>query len=254
MTQGTHNRDDSGKPVGASSPAGAAKLAEAALRNLHMDCSCLAPDGRQFTARMIVWRAGELVGTAPAAAGQHVSLQAGQQVVCSCKLGQEVLRFSATVAVGQASPDGRGAESAQLHLTHITEPQVVQRRRYYRIPLAGRHPSSATCWLVDQREPGLPKVCSKLDGEILDLSAGGIGVILVDDARLLAQAAELQTWVRFMVPGENESLIFRAALRHTELTGDGRCRVGLEFLEYVEPGQHQAVIERLAHYAAQQAG
>jgi c-di-GMP-binding flagellar brake protein YcgR len=178
-----------------------------------------------------------------------VQLSAGQVVVCSCRLGQEVLRFTARVAAGDASPNATEKENPPLHLADIAELKVVQRRRYYRIGLAGRQPSGATCWLVEQRPGGLPRVCSQLEGQIVDVSESGIGVILVDDARLLEQAQGLQMWVRFTLPDENESLIFRAALRHME-TSQGRSRVGLEFVEYVEPGQHQAVIDRLAKFAA----
>ena len=242
---------------------GDAKLAEAALRNLHMDCRCGDPDGRAFTARMVAWQEGVLLATAPVAHGRPVALEAGQAVVCSCKLGQEVLRFSARVAQRcQAAESDAG--TPPLQLAELTPPEVVQRRRYYRIPLTGRQPSAVTCWLVEpaRRDAGAgspaedaapsgPRVFCKRDGRVMDLSGGGIGIV-IDDPRFAADAQGRQVWVRFGMPAENESLIFRAAVRHVQEHPGGGCRIGLEFVEYIEPGQHQAVIERLGRFTESQ--
>jgi hypothetical protein len=240
-------------PTPQAGAADLAKLAEAALRNLHMDCHCPPPDGREFSSRMMFWRNDELVGSSPLAGGKPVFLRAGQELVCSCKLGQEVLRFAARVAGLQMAPDGVGTDKANLRLTQISSLQVVQRRRYYRIPLAARQPSQVTVWLVDQRLPGSPKVCSKLDGQLLDLSSAGAGLLLSDEQGLLEHAQDFQMWVRFTLPGENESLIFRATPRHVDLPQPEGRRVGLEFVEYIEPGSHKAVIQRLANFSAGQA-
>ncbi len=234
-------------------PGSFSKLVEAAFRNLHMDCYCAAPDGREFSSRMLTWHDGQLLAGLPRVAGKPISLAKGQEIICSCKLGQEVLRFSATVDAQKEGDQARGDKENYLLLSVKTEPQVVQRRRYYRVSISSKQPSQVTCWVVNEDGRDGQAQCEALQGEVIDLSSGGIGILL-NAPGLLEQTESSQLWVRFTVPGENESLIFRAAIRHASPTGPDQWRLGLEFLEYVEPGQHREVVDRLARFAAKEMG
>jgi len=226
------------------------KIAEAALRNLHLDCFAEDNGPRPFTSRMLHWEGETLLIAPPHHQGQPVRLDAGQHVVCSCRLGREVLRFAARVAPLTANgPDGSGPTGA-IRLCELGDPQTVEQRRYYRVSLAGRTPTDVTCWLVEADGDGPAKVRSRFNGYIMDISCGGVGVLAKTD-QFTESAENRQLWIRFMLPTENESLIFRTALRHIQPhEQEGHYQIGLEFLEYIEPGQHQETVDRLARFIA----
>jgi len=224
------------------------KIAEAALRNLHLDCFLRDEDTTQFSSRMLHLGADGLVIERPHHQGQALQVSDGDRVVCSCRLGQEILRFHAVVAEHVWFRLNQQAGIPAVLLCELSEPRLVQRRRYFRLALTNRRPADVTCWLVMTEESGAVRVCSKFDGKIVDLSTGGIGV-LIEDESLLVDTTDRQLWVRFSLPNENESLIFRVELRHMQGgTGQGDCRIGLEFMEYVEPGREQAIVEKLAEF------
>jgi c-di-GMP-binding flagellar brake protein YcgR len=226
------------------------KIAEAALRNLHLDCFSEDNGAKPFTSRMREWDGAELLIDPPQHQGRPVELAPGERVVCSCRLGQEVIRFTATAAGPACLPGDDQRRTSAVRLASLGNMQVIQRRRYYRVSLAGREPSEVTCWLVDQDESGSASVCSKFMGRITDLSTGGVGVE-VANKQVLDELEGRQIWVRFVLPTENESLIFRAESRYARALDEGEgYRIGLEFMEYIEPGQHSAVIEKLARFVA----
>ena len=222
------------------------KLADAALRNLHLDCSFQSDDGKQFSSRILHLSGEALVIEAPQRQGCPVELSPGETVVCSCRLGHEILRFPATVAGRTSYPPGSDAPASAVRLERLGQLTVVHRRRYYRVALGEHRPTEVMCWVVQLGQSGAVSVCSKFAGEMADLSQGGIGVV-VKDKELLSDREGRQLWVRFTLPGENESLIFRVELRHVEsLEEEGTYRIGLKFMHYVDPGQHERIVERLA--------
>jgi c-di-GMP-binding flagellar brake protein YcgR len=229
---------------------GVEKIAEAALRNLHLDCFSEDNGAKPFASRMREWDGAELLIDPPQHHGRPVELAPGERVVCSCRLGQEIIRFTA-VAAGDVCPGQDDQKrTALMRLTSLGGAQVIQRRRYYRVSLAGRDPSEVTCWLVAQDGSGVAEVCSKFVGRMTDLSAGGVGLVVAGKVAM-DELAGRQIWVRFALPTENESLIFRTKSRYAEAVADGEgCRIGLEFMEYIEPGQHSAVIEKLSRFVA----
>jgi len=226
------------------------KIAEAALRNLHLDCFSEDSSAKPFTSRMLQWNGTELLIDPPQHQGRPVELLVGERVICSCRLGAEILRFTAAAAGRIRLPGDDGPGASAVRLESLGNVHVVQRRRYYRVSLAGRAPSEVTCWLVEPDESGSARVCSRFVGRMSDLSTGGLGVI-VRDRQVLDELAGRQIWVRFVLPDENESLIFHAELRYAEALADGGgCRIGLEFMEYIEPGQQAAVVEKLGRFVA----
>ena len=227
---------------------GQTKIAEAALRNLHLDCFLAADGERHFTSRVLGLAEGGLAIDAPVHRGRPVELTPGECVVCSCRLGREILRFTAVVADATRAPTGQ-VGSPTVRLAEIGELTTVQRRRHYRMSLDGRQPVDVTCWLVELAESGEAGVCSMFAAQMADVSPGGACVIIRGD-QLLNDLDGRQVWVRFMLPEQkNESLIFRVEPRHVQATDDGSgWRIGVEFMEYIEPGQHQLIVDKLARF------
>lgn len=229
-----------------------ARLAEAALRNLHVDCVADRPEPAHFGSRLLHLGDEGLVLDAPVHQGRAVKLAAGESITGSFRLGTEILRFRCQV-IGPATfrLDARFVVPVMV-LRPPSSLELVQQRRYYRVDVAGRHPTDATLWPIMVDDAGEARVTAEFHGTIANVSAGGIGVLLSDPGLLEASRAG-QLWARFALPGENESLIFRVAYRHGSFAE--HCRqylVGLEIVEYIEPGAHAEVIDRLARFVAQQ--
>lgn len=229
------------------------KLAEAALRNLHLDCRCDSSDGGgQFQSRLLHFGPGGLVIDPPRKQGQPVELSPGQQITCTCRLGREILRFAATVRRGIRF---RLNAQTDVQATLLDAPgrlEVVQRRRYYRVSLLGRSPLDVTLWPVGVGTDGKAAVAGEFHGRIKNISAGGIGALLKDES-FFELAKDRQVWARFTLPEENESLIFQMNVRHREfIESSGMWYAGLEIVEFIEPGAHELVVERLTRFVARQ--
>ncbi len=227
------------------------KVAEAALRNLYVDGHVGDdPAARHFESRMLRLGLEGLLIAPPSFRGTPVDLNAGDTMVCSCRLGREILRFTAVVKDPACVATEGDREMPATLLSCPAEPTVVQRRRYFRLSLAGRQGTEATFWAVENSDAGATRVCGEFHGAIQDVSANGVGVEL-PDGEPLQQLGDRQLWVRFTLPGENESLIFRVELKHVQAPDPhGSCRIGLELVEFVEPGQYQSVFRKLTQFVA----
>jgi len=228
------------------------KVAEAALRNLYVDGQTVEEPARRFESRLRRLAREGLLIDPPHYHGEPIELTAGEMVTCSCQLGREILRFTAIVREPAYTGTDSGREFPAALLSCPDEPTVVQRRRYFRLPLSGRQDTEATFWAVEADPKGPTRVCGEFHGTILDVSAGGVGVAL-RDAEPIQQLGHRQLWVRFTLPGENESLIFRVELKHVQAPdAHGACQIGLELVEFIEPGQYQAIFRKLTQFVATQ--
>jgi len=228
------------------------KLAEVALRYLRLDGTA-GSDKREFHSRALSFQPEGLVIEAPTSKGQPVELATGDPVVCFCQLGNEVLRFSAEVAGEAPCRLDTGEEVTGIVLGSLGEPTVAQRRQHHRISLSGTEPVGAVIWVMEMDEAsGRACVAEEIHGHIVDISTGGI-CMTMNHVMWVPFIGECQLWVRVMLPAESESLLFRARLQHVgEQDPDGHYRVGLEFTEAVEPGQHQLITHQLANFIARQ--
>jgi len=226
-------------------------LAEGALRNLHLDCAIEGAADETFSSRMLHFDEGILVIADLSRAGSGRSAAMGDRMICSCRLGSDIVRFTALVAdrrLYQLNPSKR---IPALILTDLSEPALIRRRRYFRISLARHESAYVTLWLVQVLEDR-SVVCGELHGAVADISGGGAGVV-VRNAELLKDMDGKELWARFMLPGENESLIFRVTPRHVKYIESSRTyHVGLEFDEYVDPGRRQRVIDDIVRYVSTQ--
>lgn len=228
------------------------KLTEAALRNLHLDCMDAEDGFVRFQTRLLAMNDRGLVIGVPSNQGQPIELAIGQKITCTCRLGREILRF-------QTEPVGRTQHEVnprlQVDAVILAEPErleTVQRRRYYRVSLVGRNPLDVTLWPVEVGLDGEAKVVAEYHGKIADISAGGIGVLL-KEPQFIEQARGRQVWARFALPGENESLIFLMKIRRAEqVETSGLWTIGLEIKEFIEPGDHEVVIDQLARFVVAQ--
>ncbi len=226
-------------------------LAEGALRNLHLDCVLDQADGGTFNSRMLHYADERLWIADLTHVGRVTKNAEGRTLVCSCRLGRDILRFSGVIVSRAGFQLNARHRVAALVLKDLTPPQVVQRRRYFRISLAGHASADVTIWVVDPFDEA-GAVQGETCGRMVDLSGGGVGV-LVADASVLADSQDKQLWARFALPGENESLLFRVALRHVRPLADRRAHhVGIEFIEYVDPGRHQRVVDDLVRFVSRQ--
>lgn len=229
-----------------------AKVAEAVLRNLHIDCVLESDSARQFNSRMLQMTREGLIIDSPTHHGQMIDLAVDEKILCTCKLGTEILRFSATVKGGTTYQMNAHLAIPALQLSEPAMLSLVQRRRYFRVSLVGRSPVDVTLWLVDRDQAGKVNIRGEAHGRIVDISAGGLSVLTRDRA-FVESAKECQLWARFSLPGENESLIFHVMLMHVRvIESTGMCRLGLELAEFIEPGAHSAVIEKLVHFVTTQ--
>lgn len=229
-----------------------ARLAEAALRNLHVDCVADRPEPAHFGSRLLHLGDEGLVLDAPVHQGRPVELVAGESITGSFRLGTEILRFRCQV-IGPATfrLNARFVVPVVV-LRNPASLELVQQRRYYRVGIVGRHPTDVTLWPIMPDSSGETRVTAEFHATVVNLSAGGIGV-LISDPGLLETSRAGQLWARFALPGENESLIFRVEYRHDSFIEHSRqYLVGLEIVEYIEPGAHAEVIDRLARFVAQE--
>lgn len=225
-------------------------LAEGALRNLHLDCHA-SSGGEAFSSRMLHLVADGLIIDDPDVGDCGPALAEGDRITCSARLGREIFRFGGVVGGHRWFQLNAEKRVPAVLLIDVTDPVVVQRRRYYRVSLAGHGATDVTCWIVEQEEVSA-RVCDEVSGLILDVSGGGAGM-LTEHGERLAKLDGKQLWARFRLPGENESLIFRVALRHIRrIEVSGQFHVGLEFVEYIDPGEHQKVLDHLVRYVSQQ--
>lgn len=233
-------------------PSSSSFLAEAALRNLHVELQLPENKTETFGTRMLHLDGTNLIVDLPTSKGKPVKIPSGRTVTCSCRLGREIYRFEALVQGRDWFELNESARVPVLVLSNPTTPTVVQRRRYYRLSLAGRDTGPVKCWLVaNDAETGRVEVRKEFTSQIVDISGGGM-CILVESGELPKDLKGVQLWVRFMLPGENESLIFRAEPRHfRKVDKSGLHRVGVEFMEYIEPGQHRQVVDHLAKFIAE---
>ena len=226
-------------------------LAEGALRNLHLDCVLGDADDGTFSSRMLHYADERLWIADLTHVGRVTKDAAGRTLTCSCRLGREILRFSGVIVGRRGFQLNAQRRIAALVLKDLTEPRIVQRRRYFRISLAGHVSADVTLWVIDPSDEA-GTVQGETCGKLVDLSGGGAGVVLVDTADL-ADLGDKQLWARFALPGENESLLFRVGLRHVRPMADRQAHhVGIEFIEYVDPGRHQRVVDDLVRFVSRQ--
>jgi len=226
-------------------------LAEGALRNLHLDCSVEGGGEETFSSRLLHCGDGGLIIAELSNRIADGVAAPGDRLICSCRLGSDIVRFSATVAARRPYQLNPAKRIPALVLTDVSEPIVVQRRRYFRVSMAGHESADVTLWVVDALEDR-SIVRGEVHGVVADLSGGGAGVV-VRDVEMLRDLDGKELWARFMLPGENESMIFRVDLRHVKRTESGRTfHVGVEFDEYVDPGRHQRVIDDIVRFVSNQ--
>jgi len=226
-------------------------LAEGALRNLHLDCFLGDADDGTFASRMLHYGDERLWIADLTHVGRVTRDAQGRTLVCSCRLGRDILRFSGVILGRRGFQLNADRRIPALVLKDLTEPRVVQRRRYFRVPLAGHDSADVTLWVIDPFDEA-GSVQGEVRGRLVDLSGGGAGVVLIDTAGL-ADLGDKQLWARFALPGENESLLFRVGLRHLRPMADSRAQhAGIEFIEYVDPGRHQRVVDDLVRFVSRQ--
>lgn len=226
-------------------------LAEGALRNLHLDCALGDVDDGTFSSRMLHYADGRLWIADLTHVGRVTRHAEGRTLTCSCRLGRDILRFSGVIVGRRGFQLNARRRIAALVLADLTEPRVVQRRRYFRVSLAGHASADVTLWVIDPLDEA-GSVQGETYGKMVDLSGGGVGVVLAD-ASDLADLGDKQLWARFALPGENESLLFRVELRYLRPLDDRRAHhAGIEFIEYVDPGRHQRVVDDLVRFVSQQ--
>ncbi len=226
-----------------------AKLAEIALRNLRLD-GLAGPDESRFSSRALRFGFDGLIIDAPTHCDQPVVLTPGDSVVCFCQLGRDVLRFTAEVIGPASCQRDNGDVAAGVILAELTEPTVAQHRQHQRISLEGSEPVGAVIWLMDVDESGQASVVEEISGQVSDISTGGI-CMTMSHVMWIPFVSESQLWIRIMLPAESESLLFRAKPQHVgEPDENGLHRVGLQFTEAVEPGQHQLITQQLANFLA----
>ena len=228
-----------------------AMLAEGALRNLHLDCRFEKGPVETFSSRMLHLDDEGLVIADPARRHINGSLDPGVRLICSGRLGRDIFRFACVVAGRRWFQINSAKRVAALLMTELAEPAVIQRRRYFRVSLAGHELSHMTCWVVEQTDDGA-RVIEEFSGQITDVSGGGVGVVTEHRCKV-RDYQDKQLWARFMLPGENESMIFRIALRHVKpIEPNETYHLGLEFIEYIDPGQHTKVVDNLFRFVSKQ--
>lgn len=228
------------------------RLSEAALRNLHVDGQAEGDPPRAFTSRILAFNERGLLIGSPIHHGRPVELAPTQRVVCTCRLGREIFRFCTEVTSLGRHKLKPGLLVDVVVLACPAELTLVQRRKNYRVSLVGRNPLDVTLWPVEVNCDGEASVVGEYHGKIADISAGGIGVLLKEQD-FHEQSRGRQVWARFMLPGEQDSLIFRMQVRRWEcVESSGLWTVGLEILEFIEPGEHEGMIDRLARFVVAQ--
>ncbi len=233
--------------------ANTSKIAEAALRNLRLEGLGGGDQDNPFKSRMLRMVSDRLVIEQPVGESGLIELAPGESVVCICQLGQEVLRFSAEVKGPTTYKLDQSRQMPAILLCRLGDPDVVRRRQYDRFTLDHADPMDVAFWVMELGPSGAARVCEEFHGTAADISAGGVSVT-IEQIMWLRFLGEKQLWVRFMLPDQNESLIYHAEVRHCikdERTG--QHRLGLQFTEAIEPGQEQKMLAHLASFEAAKA-
>ncbi len=232
--------------------AGRSRLAEAASSNLRVDCARQQAPEERLTSRMLQLRSDGLLLAVPTHDGRPAEIAPGEALICIFRLGPELLRFVSPV---ESFVSYRVKPEVHVPALRLTAPgtlEVIQRRQYYRVSLVGRAPVDVTVWPVEFDRQNRPQVAGEFHAPMADISAGGIGLLVTDEAFFEAIIGR-QVWVRFRLPDETESLIFRMVYRHRRPLEEGRrYLVGLEYGAFIDPSAHAVVIDRLTHFVAQQ--
>jgi len=222
-------------------------LLEAVSSRLPLQLSCLLPNGWEIMKSRFLATESEsehiLLDYPTPADYPCPGLEPEQNIGVSFRLGHRKYVFTTSVTGALEQRKSRGKTRWALRIRWPETMQELQRRLYYRAPVPDRIHIPVDIWdqpaMTDQ---ALPSGMTR--GRMLDLSAGGVGLSLADEAA--------QNWrenehlvCRFSPQPGGVPLEIKARFRHRESLGPGRSRVGLQFVGLETSPDGKATLQRL---------
>lgn len=231
----------------------------------------------------VVWRV-KIVGInndaiavePPAAFGDSVSLRPGLDLVGAMTIGQNRWMFLTTTL---AAKPGIGGHPGQLILSMPERVERCTRRSFFRISTAELRLPSVQAWplfdplsvvaaetanrvrIIDSMEGGVPPEPSELPeslvlpdvgpvvtGRLLNMSGGGLGV-LINHEDIQTATSRAFLWLRLdLRPIIPEPVAVTGRIAHTHMDSAQNLYLGLAFDFAANPAHRQFVAELFAQY------
>lgn len=218
-------------------PAALEIVVEACARNMPAELHIQQPDGDVVTAwaRMLGCQ-NELVQLdQPQAGSGSISLAPRQPVKVVLHVKGRRYRFDSTVV----EPQARIRLNERMVVTGISlalpsELVEAQRRADFRVSVAGTHDTPVRFHSLTVPAPGpVPLDVHRFHGRILDISTGGMAVLIAQTELRNIQRGEL-FYSEFILPEDDQPLAPVCQARHTSLVRAGTARlVGMQFMPWI---------------------
>lgn len=123
-------------------------------------------------------------------------------------------------------------------------------RTLYRLRQWTRKPIPVVLWTVPDPTGQFGGI--RWEGELADVGGGGIGVKIPADQEGLAQPGRM-VGIFWTFPQDAFPFVLKGVIRHKKILVDSKTvRLGIQFVEAFNRTEHQATLNRLLHYIAQQ--
>lgn len=206
-----------------------------------------------------VSRTNSLIIDRPASDGPSKALTSDANISLFFVVGEERFLFESKV-LGKATFDlGEGKIVPALEVTYPSVLRNGQRRAYYRVSVPLGKPVSVKCSMIadgadhGEQMPESEESCpdTLFEAHVLDVSAGGILILLDDVARNLLSASLKLNLQLSLSRDESPLRLMGRVVRIEEKTSSKNARAGIEFIDMDEIFEHKIAKNRLLKYVAE---
>jgi c-di-GMP-binding flagellar brake protein YcgR len=212
----------------------------------------ITPDMFYAQTRLLGVDDNQLYLDSPQSIGKKVHLGIGRQVDAYFCLQKKMYTFRTTVTnVNVKVILNREMTVVGICLAMPDRMRAGQRREEHRIPVLNVCPLMIRLHETPKDEPNAcPINARRFEGDIINLSRGGICVLLKGDQRFLPRFGQWY-YLSFTLPGDEEPLFFLGELRHfVEIERSDSRRFGFQFLRWPNSLQMREKINRLGRFLA----